>query len=191
MGFWRIRHFRNKMNCARNVMQTVLLVVLFLSGTLAAAETSLEYDVKAAYIFNFMQFIDWREPEDVAAKSPLTICVIGDNPIGAALAELTKRKIKGRSIEVRDFSGMRNVPNSCHIVVIGRSAEEMVPSILIQLAGSNVLTVSDIPEFARGGGGIGFVIDQGKVKIEINARAIEQAGLTVSAKLMEVARIVE
>jgi hypothetical protein len=187
----RGENFLHMMRCLRNLTPASVLGVLFLAVTVPAADSSLELAVKSAYIYNFIQFIDWQEPENTAADSPLTICVIGSDPIGPALAELTSRKVKGRSIQVRQVTEGNDAPVDCHIVVIARSAEDRLPSILLQLAGANVLTVSDIPQFARGGGGIGFVIDEGKVKIEINSRAIQQAGLKVSAKLMEVARIVQ
>lgn len=183
---------RKKINWRVRILLPVgVFVALFSPGIGFTTDSNLELSVKSAYIYNFIQFIDWHEQESDTVSQPIKICMIGNDPLGEALSGLTSRQVKGRSIQVE-----RNAPETgdlagYHIVVIGRSAEKRVPGILKQLADANVLTVSDIPEFTRKGGGIGLVTVNGKVKIEINSRATLQAGLRISAKLLEVATIIK
>lgn len=168
------------------------LVLLFLPpGQGAAAGSDLELTVKAAYIYNFIQFIDWQEEAGGGEGRPIRICMVGDNePFGAALSALSARQVKGRPIQVEQDVQDSDGLDTCQIVVIDHSQEEALPAILAQVGRANVLTVSDIPRFAQRGGAIGFVTDKGRVRIEINARVTQQAGLRVSAKLLEVARLV-
>jgi hypothetical protein len=176
----------------RILLPVVLLVVMFFTpGTGFAADSDLELSVKSAYIYNFIQFIDWQEQDSNAASRPIKICMIGNDPLGEALSELSNRQIKGRSIQVERHTNATGDLSDYHIVVIGRSAEERLPAILKQLADANVLTVSDIQQFTRKGGGIGLTTVNGKVKIEINSRVTLHAGLRISAKLLEVASIVQ
>lgn len=168
----------------------VLSAMSFTPGIGFTADSELELSVKSAYIYNFIKFIDWQEEQDNASSGPIRICVVGDDPLGEALSELKSRQVKGRSIQVERHTNEAWDLSGYHIVVIGRSEAERLPSILKQLADANVLTVSDIQEFAQKGGGIGLVTVEGKVRIEINSRVTSRAGLKVSAKLLEVARIV-
>jgi len=149
---------------------------------------NLEFTVKAAYIYNFIQFIDWPAHPGGAPAESVTLCVVGDSPFGVALAALANRQVKGQAIHV--VQNQEPKLSSCQLVVIDRSAEAELSPVLTQLEGTSVLTVSDIPQFTHKGGAIGFVIVDGKVKVEINAHATQQAGLKVSAKLLEIAKIV-
>jgi hypothetical protein len=154
-----------------------------------AADNDLAATVKSAYIYNFIQFIDWPEPKGGPPEF-IKICMVGYQS-GTGLTALSSRQGKGLPIIVEQHTPDPDSLTSCQIVVINRSMEAQLPQILARLAGTPVLTVSDIPQFAERGGGIGFVIKEGKVRIEINSRTTQQAGLKVSAKLLEVARIVQ
>jgi len=173
------------------VPAVVLVAMFFTPGMGFTADSDLELTVKSAYIYNLIQFIDWQEQEGSAVSLPIRICMIGSDPLGDALLKLTSRQAKGRSIQVERHADETGDLGGYHIVVIGRSAEERLPGILKQLAYANVLTVSDIQGFTRKGGEIGLVTVNGKVKIEINSRVTLQAGLRISAKLLEVATIVK
>ena len=163
----------------------------FLPGAKAAAGEITEFTVKSAYVYNFIQLVDWPALDNGAAAGPIRICVIGSAPLGEALAELTGRQVNGRSIQVSSASAADSGLADHHIVVIGRAAQDQLPGILKKLEGANILTVGDLPQFARKGGIIGFINEGGRVKIERNIRAARKGGLKVSAKLMEVARIIK
>lgn len=170
----------------RNAFVAALLVP---AASAAAQDPGLEARVKAAYVYNFLTFVERERAEPVPAGAPVRICVLGDEAILAELKGLTGREVRGRKLEV--FSGPEaGPPPSCHLLVIGRSEAGRLPEILSEVSGAGVLTVSDIPRFARGGGMIGFRTEGGRVRIEVNPAAAAAAGLKVSAKLLEVARVV-
>lgn len=167
----------------------VLLVICFASSIIQerpAMAGDLETKVKVAYIYNFTKFIDWPDDD----SEPISICVIGSDPIRTMLGELSIREVKGRPLRIMRVKDSNSIP-SCHLLFISRSEESQIPSILQRLQGTRVLTVSDIPQFAKRGGMISFITERDRVKIEINQRTVRQAGLKVSAKLLEIARVVQ
>lgn len=147
----------------------------------------LENKVKTAYIYNFTKFIDW--PGQSAENEPIKICFVGNDTLRTAVGELKNLQVKGRSINIVRFNDIGSL-TSCDIIFISRSEERQLSQILERLQGTPALTVSDIPQFSRRGGMIGFVAENERVKIEVNPRVIRQAGLKVSAKLLEVARVI-
>lgn len=176
-------------SCGPTRARWVALALAFLAATASAAaqDPGLEARVKAAYVYNFLTFVEREKPEPEDA--PVRVCVLGDETLLAQLKGLSGRQVRGRPLEV--LSGPEaGPPGSCHLLVIGRSEAARLPEILRTLSGSSVLTVSDIPRFSQSGGMIGFLTEGGRVKIEVNPGAAAAAGLRVSAKLLEVARVV-
>jgi len=171
----------------------LLLAVCCAVGSLALRSAwagELEVKVKAAYIYNFIKFVDWPGDNRAAEREPIRICIVGSDPIRTTLGELSTREVKGRPLRiqrVRELSGIA----TCDLLFISRSEEQQLPVILQRLQEGRVLTVSDIPQFSQRGGMIGFVTERDRVKIEINQRAIRQSGLKVSAKLLEIARVIQ
>lgn len=169
-----------------------MLILVVLAGILqplTAGASDLEIKIKTAYIYNFTKFIDWPADEGKPASEPFRICVIGSDPIRTTLGELTNREAKGRPIRVvriKDLSAL----SSCHLLYISRSEEPQLALILQRLQGMQVVTVSDIPLFAQQGGMIGFVTDKDRVRVQINQRAARETGVKLSAKLLEIARVV-
>ena len=173
-------------------MPVVLLALYVALGVIhvrPAGAGDLETKVKVAYIYNFTKFIEW--PDDGAAgNEPIRICVIGTDPIRTKLGELSSREVKGRPLKIvriKDLSAL----STCRLLFVSRSEESLVPLILQRLQGTGVLTVSDIPRFVQRGGMVGFITEKDRVKIEINQRAVRQAGLKISAKMLEIARVVQ
>lgn len=149
----------------------------------------LENKVKSAYIFNFTKFIDWPGETGAETAEPVRICFVGSDPLRTLLGELNNRQVKGRAIKIVRFKDVNTI-SACDLIYISRSEERQLPLILQRLQGMPVLTVSDIPQFSQKGGMIGFVTENERVKVEINQRNVRQAGLKVSAKLLEVARVI-
>jgi hypothetical protein len=137
-----------------------------------------EYEVKAAFLVNFAQFVKWPAKPGVQPS----IGILGDDPFGGALERVAHGNI-GRSQRLEDLKG-------CQILFISKSERPRIGQILASLQGTGVLTVSDIEEFARKGGVIGFFMDGAKVRFEINPEAGQKAGLEISSKLMKLGRIV-
>jgi len=150
---------------------------------------NLESDVKAAYILNIMKFVDWQDGKQTGG--PLKIGIIGSDQISEVLEKLKNNKIGERTLFVEkiDESGIASC--GCHLLYIGCSEKDRLDDILKKLKGSSILTVSDVPDFARKGGIAGFVIENDRVKIEINVNESKRAGLKIGAKLLEVARLIK
>ena len=167
----------------------LLLTALCLPSPLRAQQSaaSLEYQVKAAYLMNFPKFVEWPASAFFAPDSPITICVLGNDPFGPALDRMVENeRVNGRGIRVRRSVPEAN-PQGCHVAFISRSEREGMAQVNSRLRMSSVLTVSEVPGFADAGGMIEFVIEDGKVRFYINAAAAQSAGLTVSSRLLRVA----
>jgi hypothetical protein len=156
------------------------------------AQTALEreYQIKAAYLYNFINYIDWPADALPPAGGMLTIGVVGDNPFGAALDALKGKQIKGRTLSVKQLSSLENL-DQCQIVFISPSEKERLPEILARLKDARVLTVSEIEGFAQRGGIINFISERNKVRFEVNPDAAKRTGLTVSSELLKLARLVK
>jgi YfiR/HmsC-like len=148
-----------------------------------------EYQVKAAFIYNFAKFVEW--PMESSAKdSPFVIGILGQDPFGGALDEIVSGKtVRDKKITVKRFSSIDDAMNS-RILFISKSEKESMGQIIKRLDGASVLTISDIGQFAEQGGMIELVIDHNRVRFAINVAATEQAGLKPSSQLLKLARIV-
>lgn len=152
------------------------------------AEASLEYAVKAAFLYNFAHFVEW--PSEPAAPSPFVIGLLGEDPFGAALDKAVEGKtVRGRSLVVRRFAKLEDLA-PCPILFVGASEAPRLSLVLARLRGSPVLVVGDADGFAREGGTVGFFIEDNRVRFEINLNAAGAAGLKVSSRLLAVARVV-
>lgn len=144
-----------------------------------------ESQVKAAYLYNFGKFVRWQS--DRAGNSDFLICVLGKDPFGALLdATVEGESIDGRKLTVRRIAKVQD-GSSCSILYISSSEESQLPSILSAAQHFGELTVSDIPRFAERGGVIGFVVQQDKIRFEVNRGAAGQSHLALSSELLKVA----
>lgn len=170
-----------------------VLILVVLAGMLLpqpAGAGELETKIKTAYIYNFTKFIDWPADEGKSAADPFSICVIGSDPIRTTLGELTNREAKGRPIRIVRIKELSAL-SSCHLLYISRSEESQLALILQRLQGTQVVTVSDIHQFTQRGGMISFVTDKDRVRVHINQRTAREVGVKLSAKLLEIARVVQ
>lgn len=169
-----------------------MAILLLLAGTEGRAQTSAyrEYQVKAVFLFNFTQFVDWPAVAFPDDQSPLTIGVLGEDPFGVFLDETVRdEKINRRSIVIRRYRHVEEV-GSCQVLFISRSESHRLERILAALKGRSILTVGDEDSFARRGGMIGFVPANNHTRLQINLGAAKVAGLTISSKLLRPAEIV-
>lgn len=169
------------------------LVCLWLArGLPAAAESGAsvgEYQVKAAFLYNFTQFTDWPPSAFSATNAPFVIGIVGEDPFGKTMdAVVSGEVVRGRPLVVKRLRADEDL-RSCHVLFISRSEQERLTTVLSQLKGSSVLTVSDINGFAQEGGMVNLLMVQKAVKLEINQAVAEEAGLQISAKLLNLARI--
>ena len=156
-------------------------------------ELRIEYKVKAAYLYNFIKFVNWPAGVFTSddASMPIKVCILGDDPFGDLLDPIKHRTAKGHTLSIKNYASFDELEQSCHVLFISRSVQKRLPAILSKIGQTNILTVSDIENFAKRGGMIGFTIKDGKVRLEINRKASQKCGIQISSKLLELATIVE
>jgi hypothetical protein len=145
-----------------------------------------EYEVKAAYLYNFGKFVEWPAKARTADDS-FTICVLGQDPFGTTFdTTIAGESISGRKVVIKRVAKPQDAL-SCRILFISSSEESRLKEIVATLDTASVLTVSDIPQFTRRGGMIQFVVEANKVRFEVNLTIAERAGLILSSQLLKVA----
>lgn len=149
-----------------------------------------EYEIKAAYLYNFINYIDWPENAFPAPGGTITIGIVGQNPFGGALDVLNGKQVKGRTVALKQISDTKEL-DQCQIVFINSSEKARLPELLDKLKDSRVLTVSEIDGFAQQGGIINFISEHNKVRFEINPDAARRLGLNISSELLKLAKLVK
>jgi hypothetical protein len=168
----------------------VLLALVAAPARAQAPAAPTEYQVKAVFLFNFSQFVDWPASSFADGRAPLVIGVLGDDPFGATLDEIVRGEtVNGRPLEVRRYQSVEQI-DACHILFIERSQDEQLDAVFAALKGRNVLTVGDFAGFARRGGIIRFVTVGNKIRLHVNLAAAQEERLTISSKLLRPAHIV-
>ncbi len=163
---------------------------LALTPWLAAAQTK-EYQVKAAFLLNFTQFVSWPQTAFANSNAPLVIGVLGDDPFGTALEQtLGDESLQAHKISIKRSRHIEDLED-CQLLFVSNSENARVGEILAKLGGRPALTVSDIAGFARHGGVINFYRADNKLRFEINPEAARQGGLQISSQLLELGKIVE
>ena len=145
-----------------------------------------EYEVKAAYLYQFTKFIEWPADASGNAGPTMSVCILGKSPFGGAISSIAGMKVRNRFVVV---SGINRVEErkECDILFVCASERSRLNQILSSTASHPVLTISDIKHFASAGGMIGFVSVGEKVRFEINQQAMQRSNLRVSAKLLKLA----
>ncbi len=171
----------------------VLTVLLFAFRTsvLAQPATPKEYQIKAVFLFNFAQFIEWPSTALTTNTGPFRIGVLGDNPFGTFLEETVRGEaIKNHQIVVQRAQEAAEL-KGCQLIFISKSEKKRLPEILTSLDSAAVVTVGEVEGFAQNGGIINFYIEDKKVRFEINPAAAHRAGLKLSSQLLSLGKIVE
>ncbi len=149
-----------------------------------------EYEIKAAFLFHFAQFVEWPAGAFKDGNSALTYCTVGGDPFRGALDDGLRAKVIGeRGIRVEHLKQLDAV-HDCQIVFIGAAQSKNAASILASVKGDPVLTVGETPHFAEDGGMIGFCLEGNKIRFEINAGVVSAAKLKMSARLLTLAKTV-
>jgi hypothetical protein len=166
---------------------SVALALIVLPSIQGQHAKPTEYEVKAAYLYNFSRFVEWPAQPLQAQTDSFAICVLGDNPFGPALqATVAQETISGKSVVAKQVPAPEDAM-SCRVLFISSSEDKRLKEILTSLGKASVLTVSDLPNFAQRGGMVQFVLEGNKVRFEVNSATAERAGLTLSSELLKVA----
>ncbi len=173
-----------------------ILVIIFIGFfgfcSLAHAQSKeiSEYEIKAAFLYNFAKFIEWPEEMFADTDSPFIFGILGDDPFGQVLEQTIGSKfIQGRSLEIVRFKQYEEI-KYCHILFINFSEYGHIKEIFKHIDLLGILTIGDEEGFAEQGGIINFYMEDDKVCLCINPNAAERARLKISSKLLNVAQIV-
>ncbi len=181
-GAWR---------CGWALAVVAALVPVAAIGTTAAPRTvAQEYDLKAAFLFNFAQFVEW--PADAFAEpgTPITIGILGQDPFGSSLDDIVAGEtVHNRPLAVRRYQSVDQI-ESCQILFISPSEAPRLGQIMKALAHRSVLTVGETKDFTHSGI-VAFDVIQRRVRLRVNLAAATEARLTISSKLLRQAQIVK
>ncbi len=181
-GFGFEQSHLKRLWCVAGILMLFLCFARIASCT--TAQPPGEYEVKAAFLYKFISFVDWPEDDLI-----ITIGVLGDDPFGAVLNRLTADKtVNGKKIVVKRFKKVAEL-EFCHILFISSSEGEHLGEIMKALEHSGTLTVGDMKKFAQSGGIIEFTMEKNKIRFEINIGSARRAGLKISSKLLKLAKI--
>jgi len=198
-------------SCSIMRTKVYILVVLALFVELVAPQARAgsapvqEYQIKAAFLYNFIKFVDWPKEKMADSNEPITIGVIGTDPFGHAFEPIKDKKVKGRKVIVKRFKGFKEQGPSdkkdkselkrtieslrkCHLLFICSSEKENLKEAINSVKDHSVLTVADIKGFLESGGIINFLVEGKKVVFEINNTAAKQAKLKIRSKLLRLAK---
>lgn len=187
----------------------VLLVAAIAPIAGADSASSREYQVKAAFLYNFIQFVDWPEEKLSDSDESIIICIIGKDPFKDAFEPIKNKKVKDRSVVIKRIKSFEELKNSaegnrggsdrtteeltkCHLLFICSSEKKNLKEIIDTVNTHGVLTVGEMDGFLEAGGIINWFVEDKKVRFEINVSAAERARLEIRSKLLRLAkRIVE
>lgn len=169
-----------------SLLFSILAILALPARSQAPAPTELQ--VKAAYLYKFGAFVQWP---NAAASNAFSICILGRDPFGPVLDST----LSGEALGDKKFTATRVSTTQeaahCQILYVGITEESRLRSILPALSKLPILTVSDIPHFVDRGGMIQFVLENGRVRFDVNLASTEKAGLTLSSQLLKVASAVK
>ncbi len=167
-----------------------VLISCLLIGSPVFAQEVTEYQVKALFIYNFAKFVEWP-PESVAnPRDPINICVLGQNPFGAALDQAVRGKAVGAREVLLKHLNAGDDAKSCQVLFVSTD-KKRAKSLISEIANAPILTIGDSDGFTDSGGIIGFAMEDSKVRFDINLESAERSHLKISSKLLSLARSVK
>jgi len=182
--------------CARRLARRWLLPVLLALACAGATvargqDAELEYRVKAAFLYNFISFVEWPTNKLAGSDKEVLVGCLPDDPAAPILARSLEGKVAdGRHIKLVILKeGTES--NGCHLLFLGRTHASHVDEVLARLKNAPVLTVSEVEDFGQRGGMINFVRHERTFRFEVNLAAAERAGLRISSKLASMATVVK
>jgi hypothetical protein len=168
-----------------------LVLGLLCHGAPAGGQSIDEYQAKAAFLFNFVKFVEWPPAVFKSEKDPIRICVLGQNPFGASLDNAVRgRDVAGRPLIAVQVSNLRQAA-ACQMIFVTAPECKRFRAMAAELCAASVLSVGEVEGFASDGGVVNFKVEDGKIRFEINLAAAEQAKLHISSKLLSLARVVK
>ena len=148
---------------------------------------SSEYELKAAFLYNFAKFVEWPAGTFPDETAPIVVGVVGDDPFNGSLDSVGGKSANGRQVAIRRLSASQDL-RSCHMLFVSSSERKRLPQIVAIIDGASVLTVGEMEGFASNGGMIRLTMEDNRVRFEINAGTARRARLKISSKLLSLAK---
>jgi uncharacterized protein DUF4154 len=172
------------------LLATVFLLLRLSSAAEPKSKLARENDLKAVFLFNFTQFVEWPTTAFSDPDAPFVIGVLGEDPFGKSLDDVVANEtVKNRKIVIQRYRDVRDVVG-CHVLFISQSESTRLGHIVESLNGKNILTVGETDGFSAAGGMIRFSIVQNKLHLRINLESATAAQLIISSKLLRQAEII-
>jgi len=167
-----------------------MLALASATPAMAQSSASVEYQLKAAFLLNFVRFVAWPPAALENEKTPITVCVFKYDPFGSALDEVIRGKsINNHEVQVKRTNELLQL-QGCQLIFVSEREENRLAEILASLKGASALVVGEGEDFAERGGAIQFFLENNKLRFAVNVDAISRARLQASSKLLALARIV-
>ncbi|UAY51543.1 YfiR family protein [Ferruginibacter albus] len=178
-------------NISYKVLCTLILLMCSDFYSLAKTEQSREFQVKAVFLFNFTQFVDWPPASFTSSHSNIVIGILGTDPFGSYLEQTIEgEKANGHPLVIRHFTSTDDI-GACHVLFINVQDKKKLQQAIASLKGKNILTVSDDAAILPSGGMVHFIIKNDKIQLQVNLEAVKAANLTMSSKLLRLVEIYE
>ncbi len=155
-----------------------------------AKPKSKEYHIKAAFLLNFVKFIQWPPRAFSDTPSSLTICILGKDPFDEALDTIEDKIVKNKRLIIKRFSRIEDI-KECQILFISAPEEKIMSKILSETKDKPILTVSETNNFCQSGGIVNFIAINNKIRFEVNLDAAKRSGLIISSKLLKLSKIIK
>lgn len=172
----------------RLIIRSLLLLLVSLLPSAAIGAPAGEQQIKAAMIYNMAKFTDW--PADALTADQFLICILGKGRLSKAVETLHGKPVRGKTIVVRSITQPSEAAN-CQILVLAESERKQSAAVLGKTQQYRLMTISDDDGFAKAGGTVGFYVEDGKVRLEINTAAAQRHKLRIDAQVLKLARIVQ
>ncbi len=170
------------------ILRTGLLISALSCSLRAFAQAPLtEAQAKASALFNFARYVEWPERAFASKDAPFVFCVAGRDSLSTGIASLEGRTLHGRATQAKRVLGIEEL-RACHVIFISENEDRRLVPMLRAVSSESVLTVGDGVGFTEAGGAIGIVLDDGRIRFDINRPALEQAQLRASSNLLRLAR---
>ncbi len=187
------------------VIALALLLVPIVPKAQADTAPNKEQQIKAAFIYNFIKFVDWPKEKTADSNEPIIIGIIGKDPFGRVFEPIKNKKVKNRIVVIKRFKSFEEIKKlgehdkaefnrsinylrKCHLLFVCSSEKDKVKEVLALVKDHSVLTIADNKGFLESGGTINFLMEDKKVRFEINVTAAKKSKLKISSKLLRLAK---
>jgi hypothetical protein len=175
----------------RSITKRFLVLAALLFGVRAEAQSAMsESQVKAMFVYNFLKFVEWPADTSVGAKDPFVVIIIGEGATADATEQFLESKMIGaRPLVVRRIRWDQSLAGARAAFVLERDAKKL-HRVLDAAASAGVLTIGEGESFTARGGVIGLLVEDRRVRFDVDTSAAQNAGLRISSKLLALTRAV-